>query len=114
MSKFSSLAVGAAIALTSIAFAHADPAVTGAWKLSVGLNDDPCVVTLATDPGIDSAGIATATGDCNGVAFQHWRSIGTRLQLEQANGTLIASLHAANGGFEGKRISDGKLVALNR
>ncbi|HEY1962701.1 MAG TPA: AprI/Inh family metalloprotease inhibitor [Rhizomicrobium sp.] len=114
MSKLSSLAVGAAIALTSIAFAHADPAVTGAWKLSLGLNDDPCVVTLAPDAGTDSAGTATSAGDCNGVAFEHWKSIGARLQLEQSNGTLVASLHAANGGFEGKRISDGKLVALNR
>ena len=114
MSKFSSLAVGAAVALASITLAHADPAVTGSWKLSVGVNDDPCVVTLAADQGNDSAGNATATGDCNGVTFEHWKTIGDRLQLQQANGTLVAFLHAKDGGFEGKRVSDGKLVALNR
>ena len=114
MSKLSSLAMGAAIALASISLAHAGPAVTGSWKLSVGLNDDPCVVTLAAESGNDAAGSATATGDCNGVSFEHWKTIGDRLQLQQANGTLVAFLHAKDGGYEGKRVSDGKLVALNR
>ncbi|MBV8798237.1 MAG: AprI/Inh family metalloprotease inhibitor [Alphaproteobacteria bacterium] len=113
MGRFYSIAVGAAVALVSISLAHADP-VTGAWKLSVGVNDDPCVVTLAADQGSDSAGSARATGDCNGVSFEHWRSVGDRLQLQQANGALVAFLHAKEGGFEGKRVSDGKLVALNR
>jgi hypothetical protein len=113
MTKLSSLALGAGIALASISLAHADP-VTGNWKLSVGVNDDPCVVTLAADAGNDSAGTATSAGDCNGVSFQDWKTVGDRLQLQQANGTLIAFLHAKDGGFEGKRVSDGKLVALNR
>src|SRR5256885_7059855 len=114
MNKLSSIAMGAAVALFSISLAYADPAVTGAWKLSVGAFDDPCFVTLAADPGTGAAGTASATGDCNGVAFEHWKSAGSKLELQQSNGTLIAWLHAKDGGFEGKRISDGKAVALNR
>ena len=115
MSKMSSFAVGAAVAFASIALAHADPAVTGAWKLSVGVNDDPCVVTLAAQPGTaDTAGTASATGDCNGVAFQQWKLTGSKLQLEQNNGTLVAYLRPSGAAFEGKRVSDGKTVALNR
>jgi hypothetical protein len=113
MSTLSSVALGAAVALGSIALAHAEP-VTGNWKLSVGANDDPCVVTLAAEAGSDTAGTATATGDCNGVAFEHWKSLGDKLQLQQSNGTLVAWLHAKGNSFEGKRTSDGKTVALNR
>jgi hypothetical protein len=115
MAKLTSIALGAGVALASIALAYADPtAPTGAWKLSVGVNDDPCVVTLTADPAVETAGSASATGDCNGVGFQHWKEIGTKLQLEQSNGTLVASLHAKDGAWEGKTISDNKLVALNR
>jgi Protease inhibitor Inh len=113
VSKLSSIAFGAAVALASITLAHAAP-VTGSWKLSVGQNDDPCVVTLAADAGSDAAGTAASTGDCNGVAFQRWKATGARLQLEQNNGTLVAYLRAKGDSFEGQRVSDGKLVALNR
>jgi len=113
MSKLSAITLGAGVALASIGLAHAGP-VTGAWKLSVGVNDDPCVVTLAADSGNDTAGSATATGDCNGVSFQQWKEIGQKLQLQQSNGTLIASLRAKDGAWEGKTVADNKLVALNR
>jgi hypothetical protein len=115
MAKLTSLILGAGVALASIALAHADPAaVTGAWKLSVGVNDDPCVVTLAAGAASETAGTASATGDCNGVTFQHWNATSGKLQLQENNGTLVASLHAKDGAWEGKTISDGKLVALNR
>jgi hypothetical protein len=114
MSKLSSIAFGAAVALASISLAHADPAVTGAWKLSVGQNDDPCVVTLAADPGLDTAGAASATGDCNGVTFERWKVSGKSLVLKQNNDTVIALLHARDGAYEGKEFSDGRSVALNR
>lgn len=114
MSKFSSVAVGAAIALTSIAFAHADPSAAGNWKLSVGVNDDPCIVTLAADSGVDYSGSATQNGDCMGVSFQRWKATGRSLLLSQSNGTAIALLHAKGDAFEGKEISDNRTVALNR
>ena len=111
MTKLSSLALGAGIALASITLAHADP-VTGAWKLSVGVNDDPCTVTLTADTASD-AGTGASSGDCNGVSVAHWRSSGSSLQLMSANGELIAWLHPKDGGYQGKRVSDGRLVALN-
>ena len=71
MSRLSSVAFGAAVALLTIGLAYADPAVTGSWKLSVGVNGDPCVVTLAAAPGSNTAGPARSAGDCNGTAFGH-------------------------------------------
>jgi Protease inhibitor Inh len=114
VSRLSSVTLGAVVALASIGLAHAGPSVTGSWKLSVGANDDPCVVTLAADPGSDAAGVARSTGDCNGVSFEHWRTVGDKLQLQRNNGTLVAWLRPNGNAFEGKRISDGKTVALNR
>ena len=114
MNRLSSLAVGAAVAVASIALAHADPAaVTGSWKMSVGAHGDPCVVTLAAIPGNDAAGMARSAGNCSGVAFQQWKLAGSRLQLQQNNGTLVAYLRPKGDSFEGQRVSDGKAVALS-
>jgi hypothetical protein len=112
MNKLSALALGAGLALASISLAYADSAVTGAWKLSVGTQDDPCTVTLSADQ--DTAGSATSTGDCNGVYVGHWKTVGSSLQLLSANGTLVAWLKPEGGAYEGKRVSDGRAVALNR
>jgi hypothetical protein len=112
MNKLSAIALGAGLALASISLAHADSAVTGAWKLSVGTQDDPCTVTLNADQ--DSAGSATSNGDCNGVYVGHWKTVGSSLQLLSANGTLVAWLKPEGGAYEGKRVSDGRAVALNR
>jgi hypothetical protein len=71
-----------------------------------------CVVTLAPNPGSDTAGSASSTGDCNGVAFQQWKLTGSKLQLQQNNGTLVAYLKPKGDTFEGQRVSDGKAVAL--
>lgn len=107
MTRLSALLLGAGLALASIALAHADP-LTGAWRLSVGVNDDPCTLTLA------DAGSASSTGDCNGMSVSQWRTAGTGLQLLSANGTLVAWLHPHGAAYEGKRTSDGRLVALSR
>jgi len=112
MTRLSALALGAGLALASITLAHADSAVTGAWKLSVGTQDDPCTVTLSADQG--NAGTATSQGDCNGVDVGHWKTVGSSLQLLAANGTLVAWLKPEGAAYEGKRISDGRAVALNR
>ena len=111
MNKLSALALGAGLALASISLAHADP-VTGAWKLSVGTQDDPCTVTLSADQ--DNAGTASSQGDCNGVNVGHWKTVGSSLQLLAANGTLVAWLKPEGAAYEGKRISDGRAVALSR
>ena len=48
MTKISSLAIGALLALSTVALARAEEPVTGVWKLSIGVNDDPCTLTLAS------------------------------------------------------------------
>src|ERR1043166_6164975 len=109
MNKLSALALGAGLALASISLAHADSAVTGAWKLSVGTQDDPCTLTLNADQ--DNAG---PSGDCNGVYVGHGKPGGSSLQLLSPNGSLVAWLKPEGGAYEGKRVSDGRAVALNR
>ena len=51
MTKLTSLALGAGLALASVGFAHAadSTAVTGAWTLTVGAYDAPCTLTLTPD-----------------------------------------------------------------
>ncbi|HEY2069325.1 MAG TPA: AprI/Inh family metalloprotease inhibitor [Rhizomicrobium sp.] len=113
MNKLSSLALGAAIAFSTIGLAHADSTVAGSWKLSTGVADAPCVVTLATDANVPTAGTVSSTGDCNGTTVATWRTSGSSLQLSSANGTLVAWLKPKGDGFEGTRIADGRKVALS-
>jgi hypothetical protein len=113
MNKLSSLALGAALAFTTIGLAHADSAVTGSWKLSTGAVDAPCTVTLAADPDNATQGTITSTGDCNGTTVAHWRASGSSLQLLSNNGTLVAWLKPKGDVYEGTRLSDGRKVALS-
>jgi|HubBroStandDraft_6_1064221.scaffolds.fasta_scaffold90894_3 hypothetical protein len=110
MTKISSLALGAALALSTVAFAHADPAVTGTWKLTVGVNDAPCTLTLA------EAGIATPSADCgSGLAsIGYWKSVGPSLQLYAPGGELVAWLKPKGEAYAGTRTSDGRRVELDR
>lgn len=109
MTKLNSLALGAMLALSTVALAHADPAVTGAWKVSVGLNDAPCTLNLA-DAG------AASTSDCDaGVAsINHWKAVGSSLQLYSPNGELVAWLKPKGDTYTGSRISDGRKIELDR
>ncbi len=114
MTKINSLFLGAALALATIGLAQADTStITGAWKLSTGVADAPCVVTLTADDS-GSAGAANATGDCNGTDVTHWKSVGSSLQLLSNNNTLVAWLKPNGDAFKGQRIADGRTVALNR
>jgi hypothetical protein len=114
MNKTRSMILGAAVAFATIGLAHADPAsVTGTWKLSTGVADDPCTVTLTADAD-GGAGSAVSAGDCNGTNVTHWRSVGTSLQLLSTNNELVAWLKPDGDAYKGKRIEDGRVVALNR
>lgn len=114
MTKTRSLILGAAVAFATIGLAHADPAsVTGTWKLSTGIADDPCTVTLTADTDANG-GSAISTGDCSGTNVAHWRTVGSSLQLLSGNDALIAWLKPDGDAFKGKRIEDGRAVALNR
>jgi hypothetical protein len=110
MTKLSSLVIGATLALSTVALAHAAPAVTGSWKLSVGVNDAPCVMTL------NDAGSVNSSSECDqnlyGVA--HWRAVGPSLELYSPNGELLALLNARGDSYLGKRTSDGRKVELDR
>lgn len=114
MTKTRSLILGAAVAFATIGLAHADPAaVTGTWKLSTGIADDPCTVTLTADDA-GNAGQAASAGNCNGTNVTHWRAVGSSLQLLSTNDELVAWLKPDGDAFKGKRVEDGRAVALNR
>jgi hypothetical protein len=111
MHKLHSLALGGIVALGLIGAAHAaDTAVTGAWKLTVGSAVTPCTLNLADD------GNVTNSGDCSngGDAVGHWKAVGTRLQLLSNNNTLVAYLSPKGDAYQGKRVADGRVVALAR
>jgi hypothetical protein len=112
MTRLHSLILGGALAFGLIGLAQADTTVTGAWKLSTGANDAPCVVTLNADT--TTAGTASSTGDCNGTNVGRWKTIGPSLQLLSGSGELVAWLKPAGDAYKGARISDGRVVALAR
>ena len=110
MTKISSLLLGAAFALSTIAVAHAGPAVAGTWKLSVGSNDAPCTLTLA------DSGAASTAPDCDGglSTIGYWRSVGPSLQLYSPDGGLVAWLKPNGASFTGNRVADGRKLVLDR
>jgi len=111
MRKLHSIALGGVVALGLIGAAHAaDTAVTGAWKLTVGTADAPCTLNLADD------GNVTNTGDCTngGAAVGHWKAVGSKLQLLSNNQELVAYLTPKGDSYQGKRVADGRVVALAR
>jgi hypothetical protein len=113
MTKINSLFLGTVVAVGLIGLAHADSAApTGAWKLSTGANDAPCVITLTNDT--DNAGPIASTGDCNGTNVGHWKTVGSTLQLTTPDGELVAYMKPKGDTYEGKRVSDGRVVALAR
>ena len=116
MTKLSALAIGAILAFSTVALAHADQTVAGAWKLSIGENDAPCTLTLAPDATADSAGVATLSSDCAGGlnAIGRWKATPTGLQLFSPSGDMVAWLKSKDGAYEGSRLSDGRKLALNR
>jgi hypothetical protein len=116
MTRISSLALGAALAFSTFALAHAQTAVTGAWKVSVGQNDAPCTLTLAADANSGATGTASPSADCgNGLSsIEHWKTVGTSLQLLSPNGELVAWLKPNGDAYTGTRVADGRKVALDR
>lgn len=80
--------------------------VTGSWKLAVG-SAPPCAITLNAD--------GSATGDCaTGNRVARWRVAADKLELRTASGETVGILTAKDGGFAGKKFSNGKTLALSR
>jgi Protease inhibitor Inh len=115
MLNLRSLSLAAALSFASVAMAHADGTVTGAWKLSIGTNDAPCSLTFTAD-AVGNAGTAVPAGDCqNGLAsISHWKAVGPTLQLYSSSDELVAWLKPKGDAYAGSRISDGRQLALNR
>ena len=115
MSKLASLALGASMAIASIGFAHADNAVSGAWKLTVGSADAPCTLTLTPDAS-GAAGAIASGADCpsglNSVAT--YKVAGSNIQLYAGTGDLVASLKPKGDSYVGTRFADGRKLALSR
>jgi hypothetical protein len=116
MTKISSLALGALLALSTVALARAEEPVTGVWKLSIGVNDDPCTLTLAPDSAVPTAGVATPSPDCAGGlnSIGRWKATPAGIQLYSPSGDMLAWLKEKNGTYQGSRLSDGQKLALDR
>jgi hypothetical protein len=116
MDRISAFVIGTLIALSTIAFARSEPLITGIWKLSAGTNDAPCMLTLASDPADERAGVALPSTDCVSDlnVIGRWKETPEGLELLAPDGGLVALLKDRQGIFEGSRVSDGKALALNR
>jgi hypothetical protein len=117
MTKLTSLALGAGLALASIGFAHAadNATVAGAWTLTVGSYDAPCTLTLTPDASGVAGSIASGADCPTGLnAVSVWKTTGAGVQLYTNSGELVASLKPKGDTFVGTRFSDGKKLALNR
>jgi hypothetical protein len=115
MTNLRSLILAAGFSFATVAAAHADPAVTGTWKLSIGVNDAPCTINLVAD-ATGTAGDAAPAGDCgDGLTnITHWKATGRGLQPYSGSDELVAWLNPKADAYVGSRVSDGRKLALNR
>ena len=115
MTKVGSLAMGALLALSTVALARADEPMSGSWKLSIGATD-PCTLTLSTDAASAATGVVTPSTECPGGlnTIGRWKQSGTGLQLLSPSGDMIAWLKEKNGAWQGSRLTDGQKLALDR
>jgi hypothetical protein len=115
MMKINSLVLGAGLAITTIGLAHADGSVSGAWKLTVGVNDAPCTLTLNPN-ATGTAGTVAPGADCpSGLnSVTGWKTAGTGIQLVSGSGELVAWLNPKGDTYVGTRITDGRKLALSR
>ena len=116
MTKLTSLALGAGLALASIGFARADgTGVAGSWTLTVGAYDAPCVLTLTPDQTGAAGTIASGANCPTGLnTVTVWRASGNSIQLYGGGGSLVAWLKPQGAGYVGTRILDGRKLALTR
>ena len=96
------------ILLTAGAQAQPAPDVSGAWKLAIGANL-VCPLTLAPD------GTASFTADCaGGGGVARWYASADKLELRTASGETVGVLRGKDGGYAGKRFTDGRVLLLSR
>lgn len=112
MNRFKALALGASVALGTIGLSHADTAVTGSWKLTIGATD-PCTVNLAADAS-DQGGTVTSDCDTGLNTIGRWKVLGGRLQLLSPDGQIVAYFQPRDDGYAGTRVTDEKKLVLSR
>ncbi len=96
----------ALIALAVLTTAALAATVEGDWKLAVGARP-PCTLTQAAD--------GEGTGDCApGNRGARGGAAAAKLELRTASGETVGILTAKDGGYAGKRFSDGKAMVLSR
>ena len=115
MPHIRSLVLAAGLSFASVALAHADSAVTGTWKLSVGSYDAPCTLNLVADSS-GTSGTATPSSDCDASLsnISHWSASARGLKLFTGTDVIVAWLNPKDGAYVGDRVSDGRKLALNR
>lgn len=115
MTKLTSLALGAGLALATIASAHAQSTVDGAWKLAVGVSDAPCTLTLTSDAS-GTAGTVAEGENCPGGlnTIATYKVTGNGIQLYAGTGDLLAWLKPKDGSFVGMRYADSRKLTLSR
>ena len=115
MTKIGSVAIGAFLALSTVALARAEEPVAGVWKLNIGAND-PCTLTLSTEAANPDAGIVTSSTECPGGlnTIGRWKQTGAGIQLLSPSGDMIAWLKEKDGSYQGSRLTDGQKLALDR
>ena len=115
MTTLKSIAIGGALAFSTVVLAHADSSVTGTWKVSVGQNDAPCTLTLAADASERDGGSATPANCAgNAASIGAWRAVGSSLELYAPGDDLVAVLTPHGGGYAGKDLADGRLIVIDR
>lgn len=115
MAKLTSFVLGAALAVASIGLAHADSSISGAWKLTVGVDAAPCTLTLTPDES-GVAGTITSGADCpSGLnSISTWKVVNNHIELLSGSGNLVASLSQKGDSYAGTRFTDGRKLALSR
>lgn len=115
MTKLASIVLGAGLAFASIGLAHADGTVAGAWKVTIGVNDAPCTLTLTTNDSATGGAIAPGS-DCPGnlSSVTAWKLSGSSIQIYAGGGELVAWLKPQGDSYVGTRVEDGRKLALSR
>ena len=114
MTRIRALSVMAGLLLAGISMAHADATLTGNWKMTVG-SAAACSLSLAAGTSDTAGTVAAGPGCPSGLAtIGQWKTIGSTLELLSPSGDLVAMLKPKGDAYEGKRIEDGRKVALSR
>lgn len=112
MTKLSALALAAGLAIAGASVAHAADGAAGTYKVKLGSSTNTCNVTLNADV---SSTAGTVKSDCDmGLSkIGNWSSSGSSIKLLSPSGQLVAWVRQKGDAYTGKRITDGRKIALS-